>query len=140
MGQVTVFVARAKNGETCCFGVESTAKAWARSGTVERVELRGADLRTVSCADGSMPVEEVVEGVIDLFPGADRQSLRCLAELLMKPPKLAGQEVWIVLDENMEPVYCAGWREACHEHINEAISEHDIPGAGSWRVVKAVVV
>ena len=31
--------------------------------------------------------------------------------------------------------YIAGWPEACHEHINDAINEHSIEGAGKWRVV-----
>ncbi len=31
--------------------------------------------------------------------------------------------------------YIAAWSEACHEHINEAISEHNIEGAGDWKVV-----
>jgi hypothetical protein len=35
-----VWKATAANGETCHFGVEATARAWARSGTVERIELR----------------------------------------------------------------------------------------------------
>lgn len=36
-------------GETCYFGVESTARAWAKSGSVEEVRLR--DLRVVSVAE-----------------------------------------------------------------------------------------
>lgn len=36
-------------------------------------------------ADGSMAISEVIDGVMDLFPGADRQALQCLAELLTKP-------------------------------------------------------
>jgi hypothetical protein len=35
--------------------------------------------------------------------------------------------------------FCAGWPQACHEHINDAISEHDIDEAGKWKVVRAVV-
>jgi hypothetical protein len=31
--------------------------------------------------------------------------------------------------------YIASWAEACHEHINNAIAEYDVYGAGEWRVV-----
>lgn len=49
------------------------------------------------------------------------------------PPK----EIWIVLDDEGWPIYCAGWPEACHEHINDAINEHDIDGAEKWTVRRA---
>ena len=32
--------------------------------------------------------------------------------------------------------YIAAWPHACHEHINEAIAEHNIEGAGTWKVVE----
>jgi len=31
--------------------------------------------------------------------------------------------------------FTASWPEVCHEHINAAINEHNIEGAGDWRVV-----
>lgn len=42
---------------------------------------------------------------------------------------------WVVLDESGEPVYCASYERACHEHINSAC-EFDID-AGKWIVRKA---
>jgi hypothetical protein len=41
---------------------------------------------------------------------------------------------WLVLDEQGYPEFAAGWREAAHEHINDAINEHDIEGAKKWTV------
>lgn len=48
--------------------------------------------------------------------------------------------LWVVLDEDGWPIYCAGWPEACHEHINEAINEFDIDGAAKWKVRRAELV
>jgi hypothetical protein len=47
--------------------------------------------------------------------------------------------VWVVLDETGEPIHCASWPEACHEHINDAINEHQIEGAEKWVVRKATI-
>lgn len=57
----------------------------------------------------------------------------------VKAHGVTGPEVWIVLDEDGIPTFCAGWPQACHEHINDAINEHDIEHAGKWQVVRAVV-
>jgi len=32
--------------------------------------------------------------------------------------------------------YIASFPHACHDHINDAISEHNIEGAGTWKVVE----
>lgn len=32
--------------------------------------------------------------------------------------------------------YIAAWHQACHEHINEAIAEHNIEGASTWKAVE----
>lgn len=48
--------------------------------------------------------------------------------------------LWVVLDEDGWPIYCAGWPEACHEHINEAINDYDIDGAAKWKVRRAELV
>lgn len=48
------------------------------------------------------------------------------------------KEIWVVLDEHGQPIYCAGWAAACHEHVNDAISEFDHKEASKWRVVKYV--
>jgi hypothetical protein len=42
--------------------------------------------------------------------------------------------IWVVLADDGSPEYVAGWPEACHEHINEAIAEGDIDGAEKWVV------
>lgn len=48
--------------------------------------------------------------------------------------------IWIVLDEDGYPIYCAGWPEACHEHINEAINDFQIDGAEQWTVHQVEIV
>jgi hypothetical protein len=49
------------------------------------------------------------------------------------------QKVWLVLDEQGYPNHCASWPEACHEHINDAISDHDIEEAARWTVRSATL-
>lgn len=49
------------------------------------------------------------------------------------------KEVWVVLDEKSQPHHVAGWPEACQEHINDAISEHDIAEAAQWVVRRYVL-
>lgn len=44
------------------------------------------------------------------------------------------QSVHVVLDENKRPIYVTGDRHDAHQHINEAISEHDIDEAARWVV------
>jgi hypothetical protein len=43
------------------------------------------------------------------------------------------QEIWVVLDENGDPEYAAGWKDACHQHINDAL-EHGWLEAAEWVV------
>ena len=59
-----------------------------------------------------------------------------------KPPltKPKQKEIWLVLDEDGKPLHCASWQNACHEHINDAINEHDIEGAAKWTVRQATLV
>ena len=53
-------------------------------------------------------------------------------------PQQASQPVaWLVIDEDSMPVYAAPWKEAAHEHINDAINEHDIAEARNWKVLPA---
>lgn len=47
---------------------------------------------------------------------------------------------WVVIDEDGEPCYCASWPEACHEHINDAINEHDLKEAAKWLVREAQII
>ena len=63
--------------------------------------------------------------------------IRSLERLGLAPKPETQKEIWLVLDEEGWPIYCAGWPEACHEHINDAINEHDIDGAGKWTVRRA---
>lgn len=51
--------------------------------------------------------------------------------------KPAIQPLWLVIDENGYPIHCASYKEACHEHINDAINDFDIDGASKWRVIEA---
>ena len=54
--------------------------------------------------------------------------------------KLAAQEpvAWVVCSINKDGSpsleYAAAWKEAAHEHINDAITEHEIEDAASWVV------
>jgi hypothetical protein len=43
--------------------------------------------------------------------------------------------VWIVQDDQGQPIFCASRPEACHEHINDAINEHGITEASAWKVL-----
>lgn len=44
-------------------------------------------------------------------------------------------DYYVVIDPSDNScVYIASWPEACHEHINDAISEYAIEGAGKWVV------
>jgi hypothetical protein len=45
---------------------------------------------------------------------------------------------WLVLDDDGQPEFATGWKESAHEHINDAINEHDIEGAEKW-VVRPVI-
>ena len=44
-----------------------------------------AEATHAASADGTLSVADAVAGVLGLFPGADRQALQCLAELMAKP-------------------------------------------------------
>ena len=59
-----------------------------------------------------------------------------------KPPiqKPEQKEIWLVLDKDGEPIHCASWESACHEHINDAINDHQIEGAEQWIVRRAELV
>jgi hypothetical protein len=50
------------------------------------------------------------------------------------------KELWLVLDETGEPIHCASWASACHEHINDAINDFQIEGADKWRVIQAAAL
>lgn len=58
----------------------------------------------------------------------------------MEALKHENKGIWVVFDENGFPIFCAGWPEACHEHINEAISSFQIEDAEKWTVREAKIV
>jgi hypothetical protein len=58
---------------------------WAISELDVLAALAPAERASLS-RDGTMSVKDVIDGVKDLFPSADRQALQCLAELLLKAP------------------------------------------------------
>ncbi len=65
-----------------------------------------------------------------------RQVVALLRELLAEPQ---GEPVaWHVCsvnsDGSLSLEFAAPWEELAHEHINDAINEHDIDGATSWVV------
>lgn len=56
-------------------------------------------------------------------------------EKIEQPPQI--KPLWIVLDGEGYPIYCASYAEACHEHINDAINEFNIYEAVDWKVIEA---
>lgn len=56
-------------------------------------------------------------------------------EIVCWPADQAPEPVaWIVFDEQGVPEYVASYREACHEHINDALAQFDMPEAAKWIV------
>jgi hypothetical protein len=53
----------------------------------------------------------------------------------LPPPLQAEPVAWLVMDESGYVQHAASWRDAAHEHINDAINEHDLVCARTWRVV-----
>jgi len=51
----------------------------------------------------------------------------------------APAEIYAVIDTTGEPIFAATWPEACHEHINDAITEFEIEGAATWIVRRYVL-
>lgn len=45
--------------------------------------------------------------------------------------------LWLVIDEQGYPIHCASYKEACNEHINDAINDFDLTDAKYWKVVEA---
>lgn len=41
---------------------------------------------------------------------------------------------WLVFDEEGLPAYACAWREAAHDHINDALQEYGIEEAARWTV------
>lgn len=79
---------------------------------------------------------------VDCHQGDDNCNGYCTgkAEMANTYTRPDPKEIWLVLDEEGWPVHCAGWPSACHEHINDAINEHDIEGAAKWTVRRAELV
>lgn len=58
----------------------------------------------------------------------------------MGPVKHENKGLWVVIDEDGYPIFCAGWPEACHEHINDAVNYYQIEGAEKWVVREAKLI
>ena len=69
-----------------------------------------------------------------------KAALEALRAELAKPTAQPAQEpfAWAVCsvnkDGSLSLEHCASWQEAAHEHINDAITEHQIEGAAAWVV------
>lgn len=63
------------------------------------------------------------------------------AALAAPAPQAPTQEpaAWLVLDRDGSLIHAAAWREAAHDHINDAISEHGISEAARWVVRPAFI-
>lgn len=57
--------------------------------------------------------------------------------MVLENPPVPTLGAYVVFDGDV-PQYCSFFPEACHEHINDAINEWDIEGAGQWRVVRMI--
>lgn len=53
-----------------------------------------------------------------------------IAELSARQEPVA----WLVLDRNGYVMHAASWEQAAHDHINDAINEHDLKEAADWIV------
>lgn len=73
------------------------------------------------------------EGQVDARNACADELLAILDAVVAVSEELS--EVWVVQDETGQPVHCASWPEACHEHINDAINEHGIEEAKAWKVL-----
>ena len=43
------------------------------------------------------------------------------------------EKLYVVFDESGNPCFCASWRDACNEHINDAI-QMDLMEAAQWTI------
>lgn len=89
-----------------------------------------------------MNIEQIAIGIKDAN-GLDMSDEAAVTLLRRALSKLAEQDVEPVAHAVLEGRdtadsgwgYIAAWPEACHEHINEAIVEYEVEGAGDWKVV-----
>lgn len=63
-----VYKATSKAGDTCHFGVESAAKAWAKGGTVETIKLREFKLHTSALTATPVGEREAFEAWLGITP------------------------------------------------------------------------
>ena len=81
-------------------------------------------------------VQSDPQGILIVPPG----KVKMLAPTTQPASQQEAQEpfAWHVCsvnsDGSLSLEHAAAWEEAAHEHINDAITEHDIEGAGSWVV------
>lgn len=69
-----VYKATSKTGDTCHFGVESAAKAWAKGGAVEAIKVREFKLHTSVPTDDHLP--DAGKKVETAEPGCERYSVQ----------------------------------------------------------------
>lgn len=60
-------------------------------------------------------------------------------ELMGLAGYLRGTKIFVVLDEEDQPIYCASHASMCHEHVNDAINKYGLFYAAKWRVRSAIV-
>lgn len=81
-------------------------------------------------------LEENRLAVVDFVNGL--LSARALEAIPAGRVQQAEPAAWLVCSVNSDGTlsleHAAPWREAAHEHINDAITEHGIEGAASWVV------
>jgi len=80
-----VYKATSSSGETCYFGVESAAKAWAKGGTVEAIKVREFKLHPLAPTAAPVGEREAFEELIEEFEAAAIDKQRdAMAELTAK--------------------------------------------------------
>lgn len=95
--------ADARNGEGV--NIDEAFDSFSRSMSMVKVLCREDAHKFAQCLlagksrDGTLTAEEAVNGVVDLFPSADRQALKALAELLCKPGTAAPAPMEMALCE-----------------------------------------
>lgn len=76
--------------------------------------------------------------ILDDSPAALLDFARAVLDKWGQPAHSGEPFAWHVCsvnsDGSLSLEHAAAWEEAAHEHINDAITEHDIEGAGSWVV------
>lgn len=76
------------------------------------------------------------DGLADTDWAEGYEAARRVVRIHLEAPQPEPEPVaWLVMDESGYVQHAASWRDAAHEHINDAINEHDLVCARTWRVV-----